>query len=105
MIALKGDSGCEEKASGADNITRGNLAEFGDGSYVEETQKWCWSFKPVWNYHLTSFHSNFLIYKVEIKTICLGTSLVVQGLAVHFANEGDTGSIPGPEKSHMPQSD
>ena len=39
MIALKGDSGCEEKASGADNITWGNLAEFGDGSYVEETQK------------------------------------------------------------------
>lgn len=38
MIALKGDSGCEEKASGADNITWGNLAEFGDGSYVEETK-------------------------------------------------------------------
>ena len=104
MIALKGFSGCGEKVSGTDNITRGNLAEFGDGLYVEETQKWCQSFKPVWNYHLTSLNFNFLIYKVEIKTICLEISLVVQGLGVHLTNAGDTGSIPGPEKSHMPQS-
>ena len=87
MIALKGDSRCGEKASGADNSTRGNLAEFGDGSYVEETQKWCQSFKPVWNYHLTSLNFNFFIYKVEIKTLCLETSLVVQGLGVHLPTQ------------------
>ena len=31
----------------------------------------------------------------------LGTSLVVQWLRIHLTNAGDTGSIPGLERSHM----
>ena len=42
--------------------------------------------------------------KISNKQPNCGTSLVVQWLRIHLPNAGDTGSIPGLGRSHMPQS-